>query len=72
MAGMIRTRIVHRVFGDGFSGVVASSVVTWGLAKVGEGIRKEDEVIDVSRLRVGETYKVMTRPAPTVPSASWR
>jgi hypothetical protein len=65
VAAVIRTRILRRYFGDGFSGVVATTVVTWGLSKLREGLRHEDEVIDVSRLRVGETYSIVTRPAPT-------
>ena len=65
MTAVIRTRALRRVFGDGFSGMVASSLVTWGITKLGEGLRHDDEVIDVSNLRVGETYTVVTRPAPT-------
>jgi hypothetical protein len=65
MAAVIRTRIARRFFGEGMGGVVASSLVSWGLAKLGEGLRHEEEVLDVSKLRVGETYTIVTRPAPT-------
>jgi len=64
-AADFRTKILRRYFGDGIGGTVATSLITWGLAKVAEGFRHEEEVIDVSRLHPGETYKIVTRPAPT-------
>jgi hypothetical protein len=65
VAAVIRTRLLRRTFGDGFGGVVASAVVTWGVKKLREGLAPGDEVIDVSTLRVGETYSIVTRPAPS-------
>ena len=65
MREVIRTRILRRWFGDGFGGFIATSIATWAFAQLREGISKKDEVIDVSQLRVGETYTVMTRPPPT-------
>src|SRR3954452_24822175 len=65
MTAVIRTKILQRYFGEGVTGFVATAGATWGLAKLREGFGVDDEVIDVSRLRVGETYSIVTRPAPT-------
>src|SRR3954452_21187285 len=65
MTAVIRTKILQRYFGEGVTGFVATAGATWGLAKLREGFGVDDEVIDVSRLRIGETYSIVTRPAPT-------
>ena len=65
MAGVLRTQLLRRVFGDGPGGVAGAAVASWGLSKVAEGIRRDEQVLDVSKLRVGETYTIVTRPAPT-------
>jgi hypothetical protein len=62
MAGVIRSRLLTRLFGGGPGAVAGAAVVSWGLRKVREG--RQPEVLNVSRLVPGETYTVGTRPAP--------
>jgi hypothetical protein len=65
MAGVVRTQVLRRVFGSGATGAIGAGVASWALDRLSEGIRHDAELLDVSKLRVGETYTVATRPAPT-------
>src|SRR6059058_351960 len=53
-----------RLYGDGVAGWAASIVDARSLAALRSSTRKEPELLDVSRLRPGESYMVTTRPAP--------
>jgi len=65
MASIIRTRVLSRVFGEGVGGVVSVALASWAIDKVREGIGSDPELLDVSQLKAGETYTIVTRPAPT-------
>jgi hypothetical protein len=65
VAGVVRTQVLRRLFGSGATGAIGAGVASWALDRLSEGIRHDAEVLDVSKLRVGETYTVVTRPAPT-------
>jgi hypothetical protein len=65
VAGVVRTQVLRRLFGGGTTGAIGAGLASWGLDRLSEGIRHDAEVLDVSKLRVGETYTVVTRPAPT-------
>jgi hypothetical protein len=53
-----------RLYGDGVAGWAASTVADRSMAALLASARKEPELLDVSRLRPGESYVVTTRPAP--------
>ncbi len=65
MASIIRTRVLSRVFGEGVTGVVGVAVASWAIDKVREGIGSDPELLDISQLKAGETYTIVTRPAPS-------
>jgi hypothetical protein len=65
VAGVARTQILRRVFGGGTTGAIGAAVASWAVDHLSDGIRHRDELLDISTLRVGETYTVVTRPAPT-------
>ncbi len=65
MFAMARRRLLSRWLGDGMTGVIGASVLGWGLRKLRDGLRRDAEVLDVSKLVPGEQYTVVTRPAPT-------
>ena len=65
MFAVLRQRLARRWFGDGVAGAMALSLATWAGGKLAEGIRHEPELLDVSHLKPGETYTILTRPAPT-------
>jgi len=64
VGGVLRQRVLSRWLGDGLTGALGASLIGWGIGKLGEGLRKDPEVLDVSKLIPGETYTVVTRPAP--------
>ena len=57
-------RVLVRLYGDGLAGWAASIVAERSIAALRASTQKEPELLDVSRLRPGETYLVTTRPAP--------
>jgi hypothetical protein len=65
VAGVVRTQLLRRVFGTGATGTIGAGVASWAIDRLSDGIRHDDELLDVSKLRVGETYTIVTRPAPT-------
>lgn len=65
MASIVRTRVLSRVFGEGVTGVVGVAVASWAIDKVREGIGSDPELLDISQLKAGETYTIVTRPAPS-------
>jgi hypothetical protein len=58
-------RAIRWVYGEGFAAFVAAAIADRAISEVRRSTRKEPEMLDVSRLRPGETYLVTTRPAPT-------
>lgn len=64
MPSLIRQRILSRWLGDGLSGALGASLIGWGVGKIREGLRRQPEVLDVSRLVPGETYTIVTLPPP--------
>jgi hypothetical protein len=62
MGAVIRARILTKVLGGGPAGLAGAAALRWGWQKLREG--REEEVLAVSRLKPGETYTVVTRPAP--------
>ncbi len=62
MGAVIRARILQRVFGGGPAGLAAVAAFRWGWQKFREG--RQPDVLAVSTLKPGETYTVVTRPAP--------
>ncbi len=63
MAAIIRTKILTKVFGGGAGGVVGAAAVSFAMKQLRQ--HDDPEVLDVSKLVPGETYTVVTRPAPT-------
>lgn len=63
MAAIIRTKILTKVFGGGAGGVIGAAAVSFAMKQLRQ--RDEPEVLDVSKLVPGESYSVVTRPAPT-------
>jgi len=63
MAAVIRARILTKVLGGGPAGLAGAAALRWGWEKLRED--REEEVLAISRLKPGETYTVVTRPAPT-------
>lgn len=61
---LVRQRLIRWVYGDGFAALVAAAATDRALAAARASLRKEPETLDVSRLRPGETYEVVARPAP--------
>ena len=57
-------RVLVRLYGDGLAGWAAAIVAERSIAALRASTQKEPELLDVSRLRPGETYLVTTRPAP--------
>jgi hypothetical protein len=57
-------RLLMRLYGDGLAGWAAAIVADRSIAALRGSTRKEPELLDVSRLRAGESYVVTTRPAP--------
>ncbi|MCC6225268.1 MAG: hypothetical protein IT195_02525 [Microthrixaceae bacterium] len=64
MVPLLRDRLVSRWLGGGFTGALGAGVIGWGLRKLREGLRREPELLDVSKLVPGETYTITTKPAP--------
>ena len=65
MFAALRQRLARRWFGDGMAGAVGMSLVGWAWKKAAEAVRHEPELLDVSTLKAGETYTIITRPAPS-------
>lgn len=61
MAGGLRQRALSKVFGDGATGFVAASALSWIVEQLRDS-RDNAGVLETARLIPGETYIVRTRP----------
>ena len=62
MASLLRQRAMSMLFGGGVGGAVAAQLVSRVGAQLNDALHRDAEVLDTSRLAVGETYLVTTRP----------
>lgn len=62
MASLLRQRAMSMLFGGGVGGAVAAQLVSRVGAQLNDALHRDAEVLDASRLAVGETYLVTTRP----------
>jgi hypothetical protein len=53
------------MYGQGIAGFIATAVAERALDELRASATRQPEMLDVSRLRPGETYTVTTRPAPS-------
>lgn len=59
---MLRQRALNKVFGEGLAGFAAASATGWIVDQVRSARSPEPEVIDTSKLEVGQRYVVTARP----------
>lgn len=65
MLNWIMATVLSKLFGDGFGAELAGRGTAFLASEVGRAVRRDDERVTKVRLKPGETYTVIARPAPT-------